>query len=81
MENAPGFLWSQRIIWRGEKSYPKGLFLHCKIPFHDDCCWEGVCHGTWEAVLMQMIFGKWEPAIIHENLGQNESINALIGRK
>ena len=34
-----------------------------------------------EAVLMQMIFGKWEPAIIHENLGQNESIDALIGRK
>lgn len=34
-----------------------------------------------EAALMQMISGKREPAIIHYNPRQNESISALTGRK
>lgn len=40
------------------------------------------CVGIFrEAALMQMISGKREPVIIHENLRRHESICALIGCK
>lgn len=81
LENAPGSFGCNVGSGGVRKAIPEVYLCVVKFPFMITVAGKGCVMVLWEAVLMQMISGKRELAIIHENLGQNESINALIGCK